>query len=122
LVDYKKDIRKKLTKNLLDLIVLQLIDARPMCGYEILSTIHKTHGVFLGASTMYPRLKRLEKKKLVKSEWDIQTYRPKKIYRITQDGHTVMEYFVNSLSQICKNLDNTNKNIKNQMEMGIVTE
>ncbi len=36
-----KEIQSKLTKNFLDLIILQMLETHPMHGYEIITTIRK---------------------------------------------------------------------------------
>jgi DNA-binding PadR family transcriptional regulator len=80
-----------------------------MCGYEIMSTIKKSHGFYIGASTIYPTLNALESKKLVKGEWNMQICRPKKIYRITENGYATMQYSLNSINQIFRTSENENK-------------
>ena len=37
--NYQKEIQTKLTKGLLDLIVLQLLEQEPMHGYQLISKI-----------------------------------------------------------------------------------
>jgi DNA-binding PadR family transcriptional regulator len=57
-----KKVQVKLTRGLLDLIVLQFLSAQPMHGYQIITQIRKTFGVYFGPSTVYPLLNALEKK------------------------------------------------------------
>ena len=45
-----KEIQTKLTKGLLDLIILQLLETNPMHGYELMVTIRKSFGVRFGAA------------------------------------------------------------------------
>jgi DNA-binding PadR family transcriptional regulator len=59
-----KEIQNKLTKNLLDLIILQILEEHPMHGYELMVTIRKSFGVSFGASTIYPLLNTMDKKNL----------------------------------------------------------
>jgi DNA-binding PadR family transcriptional regulator len=47
-------VQVKLTKGLLDLIVLQFLNAESMHGYQIITKIRKTFGVYFGPSTVYP--------------------------------------------------------------------
>jgi PadR family transcriptional regulator, regulatory protein PadR len=109
MVNAQKEIQTKLTKGLLDLIVLELLDARPMHGYEVITTIRKSFGVYLGPSTVYPLLNGLEKKHYIKSEWNMQTERPRKVYQLTNDGKAVFHFTANSLNIICKTIGNDNK-------------
>lgn len=100
----QKDVQTKLTKGLLDLVVLQLLENQPMHGYQIITTIRKSFGVYLGPSTVYPLLSTLEEKGYVKSKWDMENERPRKVYALTNDGKTVLTFTANSLMMICRNM------------------
>ncbi len=100
----QKDVQTKLTKGLLDLVVLQLLENQPMHGYQIITTIRKSFGVYLGPSTVYPLLSTLEEKGYVKSKWDMENERPRKVYDLTNDGKTVLTFTANSLMMICRNM------------------
>jgi DNA-binding PadR family transcriptional regulator len=109
MVNAQKEVQTKLTKGLLDLIVLQLLDTQPMHGYEMITTIRKSFGVYLGPSTIYPLLNGLEKKNYIKSEWIMQTERPRKVYQLTNDGEAILHFTANSLSIICKTIGTESK-------------
>jgi PadR family transcriptional regulator PadR len=79
-----KKIQAKLTKGLLDLIVLQFLKSQPMHGYQIITTIRKSFGIYFGPSTIYPLLATLEKKGFVNSEWNIKNEKPRKVYKLTK--------------------------------------
>ena len=119
MANIQKTIQEKLTKNLLDVIVLQMLENKSLCGYEIMGTIRKQYGVYLGASTTYPMLKTLEKKKLLRSEWNLDNHRSKKIYHLTSEGEQMLHFTANSLNQICKTIDNVNKKDR-IVEIGIM--
>jgi PadR family transcriptional regulator, regulatory protein PadR len=97
-----KEIQNKLTKNLLDLIILQILEEHPMHGYELMVTIRKSFGVCFGASTIYPLLNTMEKKQYLKCFWDMDSERPRKIYELTSDGKAMLEYTSGALGVICK--------------------
>ena len=97
-----KIVQTKLTKGLLDLIILQLVDTHPMHGYELIVTIRKIYGVSFGASTIYPLLGTMEKKKLIKCEWNTNGERPKKVYELTSQGKCLLDYTTGSLRVICQ--------------------
>lgn len=99
-----KDVQTKLMKGLLDLIVLELLNAQPMHGYQIITRIRKTFQVYFGPSTIYPLLNALEKGGYVKSEWDMQHERPRKAYRLTGQGQTLMNLTEDSLNLICRKI------------------
>ena len=100
----EKSIQAKLTKGLLDLIVLQLVNTHSMHGYQIINSIRKNFGVYFGPSTIYPLLNALEKKGFVKSVWDMNSERPKKIYSLTSDGQDVLDFNEKSLNRICRKM------------------
>ncbi len=109
IIKQQKEIQTKLTKGLLDMIILQLLDQQPMHGYQVITKIRKNFGVYFGPSTVYPLMNSLEKKGYVKSEWNMNTERPRKVYQLTTEGATVLNFTENSLNLICKTLSTENK-------------
>ncbi len=107
--NYQKEIQTKLTKGLLDMIVLQYLDQEPMHGYQIITKIRKGFGVYFGPSTVYPLLGSLEKKGYIKSAWNLDCDRPKKVFSLTKDGETILNFTESSLTMICKSMTNDNK-------------
>jgi PadR family transcriptional regulator, regulatory protein PadR len=107
--NYQKEIQTKLTKGLLDMIILQFLDQEPMHGYQIITKIRKGFGVYFGPSTVYPLLGALEKKAYVKSTWNMDSERPRKVYSLTKEGETVLNFTEGSLNIICKSMTTDNK-------------
>jgi len=105
-----KEFHTKLMKGLLDLIVLQLLRSQPMHGYQIITHIRKDFGVYFGPSTIYPMLNSLEKKGYVKSQWDLENDRPRKVYTLTVEGQNLLTFTQDSLSDICRKLNNVRLN------------
>ncbi len=106
--NYQKETQTKLAKGLLDMIVLQYLDKESMHGYQLITKIRKNFGVYFGPSTIYPLLALLEKKGYVKSTWNMTAERPRKIYELTKDGKSVLNFTESSLTLICKNLTTEN--------------
>ncbi len=104
LANPQKEVQVKLMKGLLDLIVLQFLSSQPMHGYQIITKIRKSFGVYFGPSTIYPLLATLEKKGYVNSEWNMTTERPRKIYKLTNEGHNLLNFTENSLNFICRKI------------------
>ncbi|MEM2518192.1 MAG: PadR family transcriptional regulator [Candidatus Bathyarchaeia archaeon] len=102
-----KEVQVKLMKGLLDLIVLQFLSSQPMHGYQIITKIRKTFGVYFGPSTIYPLLNALERSGYVKSEWDMSNERPRKVYRLTAEGRNLLNFTEDSLNFICKKIGAT---------------
>lgn len=102
-----KEVQVKLMKGLLDLIVLQFLSSQPMHGYQIITKIRKTFGVYFGPSTIYPLLNTLERSGYVKSEWDMSNERPRKVYKLTVEGRNLLNFTEDSLNFICKKIGTT---------------
>ncbi len=104
MVNNSKEVQLKLMKGLLDLIVLQFLSSQPMHGYQVITKIRKTFGVYFGPSTIYPLLNALEKKGYVKSEWNMDNERPRKVYKLTNDGQNLLNFTEDSLNFICRKI------------------
>ncbi|MFB3888074.1 MAG: PadR family transcriptional regulator [Candidatus Bathyarchaeia archaeon] len=100
----QKEAHDKLVKSLLDFIVLQFLSTEPMHGYQIISRVRQNFGIYLRASTIYPLLGALEENGCVTSEWNINSERPKKVYRLTREGRQQLLCAENSLNSICRKL------------------
>ncbi|MEM3442890.1 MAG: PadR family transcriptional regulator [Candidatus Bathyarchaeia archaeon] len=107
MVNNTKEVQVKLMKGLLDLIILQLLNSQPMHGYQIITRIRKTFGVYFGPSTIYPLMNSLEKKGYVKSEWNMDGERPRKIYKLTSEGQNLLNFTEDSLNLICRKIGTT---------------
>ena len=100
MVKKPQKIRADLMKGLLDLIVLHFVDEEPMYGYQMIKKIQDKFGVQLGASTIYPLLNDMEEKGYLESRWDTESDRPRKIYHLTTEGETLLNYTEDSLNTI----------------------
>jgi PadR family transcriptional regulator PadR len=100
----------KLVRGLLDLVVLGLLKEKSTHGYGIITNIRRNFGVYFGPSTIYPLLNELEKKGNIKSEWDLTHDRPRKVYSLTAEGHSLLTGTEESLYQICTRLNNFGMN------------
>jgi len=100
----QKEVSNKLMKGLLDLIILQFLSAQPMHGYQIITKIRKNYGVYFGPSTIYPLLNTIEKKGFVKSEWNMNFDRPRKMYSLTSNGENMLNFTEESLNLICRKI------------------
>lgn len=92
----------KLTKGLLDLIVLQFLSTEPMHGYQIMTKIRKNFGVYVPPSSVYPLLNMLEKNGFVNSEWSKNYGQARKIYSLTRNGQSMLDFTEEFLILICR--------------------
>ena len=117
----QKEIQTKLAKGLLDMIVLQMIDSQPMHGYQVITKIRKTFGIYVGPSTVYPLLANLEKKGYIKGEWNMDSEKPRKVFTITTVGQTMLKFTENSLGLICRTMQSVENTAKGVIEIKTVT-
>ncbi len=99
-----RQVQTKLMRGLLDLVILQFLNAKPMHGYKIITSIRKDFGVYFGPSTIYPLLGVLEEKGYIKSEWNLNSDRPRKVYSLTPEGSNLLNGTEESLNHICRRL------------------
>jgi PadR family transcriptional regulator PadR len=100
-----KKVEKDLTKGLLDIVVLGYLRSKPMHGYKIIQSIRQNFGIYFGPSTIYPYLKDLEKSGYIKSEWAMNSDRPRKVYHITSEGRGLLTGCEQSFKFICSKLN-----------------
>jgi len=105
MVNPQKEVQVKLMKGLLDLIILQFISCQPMHGYQVITKIRKTFGVYFSPSTIYPLLATLEKKGYVNSQWNMKNERPRKVYKLTTEGQNILNFTESSLNFIRRKIN-----------------
>jgi PadR family transcriptional regulator PadR len=105
-----RKMENKLTKGLLDLVVLGFLKSEPMHGYKIIQNIRHNFGIYFGPSTIYPFLKEFEKSGYIKSEWDVNSDRPRKVYHITSKGQGFLTGCEESFKFICTKLNRMGMN------------
>lgn len=110
-LNHQKEAQTKLMKGILDLVVLQLIRTEPMHGYQIITKIRRSFGVYFGPSTVYPLLNTLEKKGFINSEWDMSNERPRKVYKLTSNGQSLLAITEDSLNLICRQITTKNPDL-----------
>lgn len=76
-------------KGSIDILLLSLLAQQEMYGYEMVKTLKETSGDLYNMSegTLYPALKRMEKKEWIESYWqESEGGNRRKYYRLTEDG------------------------------------
>lgn len=83
----------KLLSGTLDLVILEVVSEDATYGYAITQTVlDRTAGRFeLTEGSLYPALHRLERQKLLRSEWRDAAGRRRKYYRLTPAGRTELD-------------------------------
>jgi len=80
----KDESIERFVKKDLEMIIFALLISKPMCGTDIIKTVHKNFNVLLSPGTIYPLLHDLEKRGLVQYEYAMK----KKIYKLVDTSLT----------------------------------
>ncbi|HKY97977.1 MAG TPA: PadR family transcriptional regulator [Gemmatimonadaceae bacterium] len=86
-------LESEILQGSLDLLVLKRLSAGPMHGWGIAQDIQLLSGDALkvGQGSLYPALHRLEKQRLITSDWDTtDNNRRAKFYRLTTAGRKAL--------------------------------
>ena len=101
----------EMNRGFLQVLVLVLLE-KDMYGYSMIKLLEE-EGYALEENTLYPLLRRLEKKGLIKSKWDVSKDRPRKFYIITKDGRSIRGQLLAIWQQQNDVLDHLLKETKN---------
>ncbi len=63
---------------------------RPTYGYALLESLAEA-GFAVEGNTLYPMLRRLERQGLLASAWSTDQARPRKYYRVSDEGRAVLD-------------------------------
>ncbi len=80
-------LRQKTVKNFIDILILRNLKQNAMSGYDILTLIHKRFDVLISSGTVYSTLYSLERKGLIKGDFDDR----KRCYSLTKDGKNILQ-------------------------------
>ncbi|PWR05988.1 PadR family transcriptional regulator [Micromonospora acroterricola] len=72
---------------------------RPDYGYALLQRL-TGHGFPVDANTLYPLLRRLEDQGLLTSEWNTEESRPRKFYRTSDEGESMLARLLDDLAAV----------------------
>ena len=80
---------KEILKGSIDILLLSLISQKDCYGYEMVKSLKENSQELysMGEGTLYPALKRLEKKKWIESYWqEADAGKRRKYYRVSDLG------------------------------------
>jgi PadR family transcriptional regulator PadR len=121
-VNDRKEVQTKLAKGLLDIIVLQNLRTKPMHGYQMITQIRKSFGVYFGPSSIYPLMAQLEQKGYIRSEWNVESERPRKVYKLTSEGLAFLNFTENSFNLLCQKIGASSPVADNQSQAAIALQ
>jgi DNA-binding PadR family transcriptional regulator len=102
---FKKEIVQRITRNLLDIQILRLIQVEPMWGYKIKKQAERKFEVKVRHGALYPLLNTLEKEGFLTSQKQQQGGRTRKVYTVTRKGENYIETYRSILKEQIQNQD-----------------
>jgi PadR family transcriptional regulator PadR len=106
--DYHREIVQRITKNLLDIQLLRLIQTQPaVWGYRIKKTVEANFHIKLGHGALYPTLNALEQRGFLRSTKRREGGRARKVYTITREGETYLQTYYAILDEHLKGSKST---------------
>jgi PadR family transcriptional regulator PadR len=100
---YREEIVQRITKNLLDIQLLRLIQTQPLWGYRIKKKVEADFHVKLRHGALYPMLNLLESKGFLTSQKQHKGGRARKVYTITKDGKEYLQSYYDILKEQIEN-------------------
>jgi len=97
---------KEIKRGAASLAIVAILDEQTAYGYEIVKTLgERASFLQLEQGTVYPLLRRLEKRKLLESEWNYDDpKKPKKYYKLTEDGKMALQMMTETWSVLSDEL------------------
>jgi len=97
---------KEIKRGAASLAIVAVLDEQTAYGYEIVKTLgERASFLQLEQGTVYPLLRRLEKRKLLASEWNYDDpTKPKKYYNLTADGKMALQMMTETWSVLSDEL------------------
>lgn len=80
-------LETEMNRGFIQTLVLVCLEKK-MYGYQMLRYFQEI-GYQIEENTLYPLLRRLEKNKLIESQWDVSQDRPRKFYVISEQGKKI---------------------------------
>jgi len=84
----------EILKGTLEILILRTLNRGPNHGYGVARWLREnsSEAFQVGEGALYPALRRMEKRGLLISDWDVtETGREAKFYRLTPQGRTELE-------------------------------
>lgn len=103
LTEQVEKVTNELRRGILVMAVLSQLD-EPQYGYSLMQILAK-QGLEIEEGTLYPLLRRLEKRELLQSEWQVGESRPRRYYTISPLGREVLTTLVEEWGNLVAVMD-----------------
>jgi len=90
---FTNELKRRFAKSFLDIFILQLVEAEPTWGYDIIKKTETAYKFKLRHGALYPMLNKLQAKGLLISRKELEKGRARKIYEITKDGRQLLQTY-----------------------------
>ncbi len=89
---YAEPVKADALRGQIDALILASVEDEPLHGYAISERLNVRSGgaLDMATGTLYPALRRLEKAKLLRSEWSIVGGRKRRTYQLTDAGQRAL--------------------------------
>jgi len=101
----RKELVKRVIKNLLDVHLLRMVQTQPLWGYMIKKKVEANFQIKLRHGALYPMLNSLEQKGFLTSQIQTKNGRARKVYRITKSGRQYLQSYYSILKDQIKGED-----------------
>lgn len=91
-------MKQEMLRGLTVAFIMKFLDSAQY-GYALQKELND-RGLEIGQDTLYPMLRRLEEQGLLESEWRVDDPRPRRYYRLNQDGRLVLDKLKVELEKI----------------------
>jgi len=98
-----QNLKSELRRGTQILAVLSQLD-KMQYGYSLLQDLNDLN-VNIEAGTLYPLLRRLDTQNLLESVWDTSESRPRKYYKLSEEGKEVYSILKEEWLQIVKEME-----------------
>lgn len=77
----------------------------PQYGYSLVVLLEEK-GISIEPGTLYPLLRRLEKQEILESNWDTDTSKPRKYYKLSENGKKIYKDLCNEWFKMADSMNN----------------
>lgn len=93
-------IRRRYVKIFLDIITMAILSKGETWGYDIIAHIHTKYDVMLSPGTIYPALRKMEKKGWVFTKMGLAKRERTKLWCLTDKGTLVLHTLLRELADL----------------------
>jgi PadR family transcriptional regulator PadR len=95
----KKELVQRIVRNLLDIQLLRIVQAKPTWGYDIKKQVEQNLNIKLRHGDLYPTLNALEQNGFLQCQNTQKNGRIRKVYSITPKGDDYLQTYYSILRQ-----------------------